>query len=57
MENPEKLAAWGAQDVEKHTICIEHYYTQTNINNVNKTWAPLQATVGKDEPNMFGFLF
>jgi hypothetical protein len=37
MENPEKLATWDAQNVEKHTICIEHYYTQTNINNVNKT--------------------
>ena len=27
-------------------------YTQTNINNVNKTWALLQTTRGKDEANI-----
>jgi len=31
MENPEKLA----------TICVGHHYTQTNTNNVNKTWVLL----------------
>jgi len=25
---------------------------QTNTNNVNKTWAFLQTTGGKDEPNI-----
>jgi len=43
MDNPEKLATLGAQDEEKktkykhNTICVGHNYTQTNINNVNKT--------------------
>jgi hypothetical protein len=33
MDNPEKLAT----DEEKlNTICVEHHYTQTNTNNVNK---------------------
>ena len=27
------------------------HYTQTNTNNVNKTWALLQTTGGKDESN------
>jgi len=46
MENPEKLAATG------HTIRrTTQHYTQTNINNANKTWALLQTTGGKDEPN------
>ena len=27
----------------------EHYYAQTNTNNVNKTWFLLQATGGIDE--------
>jgi hypothetical protein len=37
---------------QKHnTICVGHHYTQTNINNVNKTWILLQTTGGKDEPN------
>ena len=29
------------------TICVEHHYTRTNTNNVNKTWALLQITGGK----------
>jgi hypothetical protein len=40
MENPGKLANDGTQDEEKqkhNTICVRHYYTQTNTNNVNKT--------------------
>ena len=37
---------------KKHSIiCIEHYYTQANTNNVDKTWTFLQTTGGKDEPN------
>ena len=36
---------------QKHnTICVGHHYTQANTNNVNKTWALLQTTGGKDEP-------
>ena len=34
------------------TICVGHYCTQTNTNNVNKTWALLLTTGGKDEPNI-----
>jgi hypothetical protein len=40
MDNPGKLAYDGTQDEEKqkhNTICVRHYYTQTNTNNVNKT--------------------
>jgi hypothetical protein len=37
--------------MQKHnTICVGHHYTQANTNNVNKTWALLQITGGKDEP-------
>jgi len=31
---------------------VRHHYTQTNINNINKTWALLQTTGGKDEPKI-----
>ena len=49
MDNPEKLAAQGTQDQEKHnTICDGKHYAQTNTNNVNKTRAPIQTTGGKD---------
>jgi len=49
MGNPEKLATLGIQDDDKqnkkhNTICVGHHYTQTNTNNVNKTWALLQTT-------------
>ena len=38
------------QTKQKHnTICVRHHYTQANI---NKTWALLQTTGGKDEPNI-----
>ena len=36
----------------KHSMCCGHYYTQTNTNNVNKTWALSQTIEGKAEPNM-----
>jgi hypothetical protein len=40
MDNPEKLAIQGKQDIEKqNTICDGHHYTQINTYNVNKTWA------------------
>ena len=42
---------WQAK--QKHnTICVGHHYTQTNTNNVNKTWGLLKTTGGKDEPNI-----
>jgi hypothetical protein len=34
-----------------NTICVGHYSTLTDTNNVNKTWAILRTTGGKDEPN------
>jgi hypothetical protein len=53
MDNSEKLAIYGTQDGEKqNTICVWHHYTQTNTNNVNKTWALLQTTGDKDDPNI-----
>jgi hypothetical protein len=37
----------------KHnTICVGHHNSQTNTNNINKTWTILQTTGGKDEPNI-----
>jgi len=33
-------------------ICVGHHYAQTNTNNANKTFALLQTTGGKDEPNI-----
>jgi len=57
MDNPEKLATYGTQirriSKQKHnTTCVRYHYTQTNTNNENKTWALLQTTGGKDEPNI-----
>jgi hypothetical protein len=40
------------QSKQKHnTICVWQNYTQTNTNNVKKTWSLLQTTGCKDEPN------
>jgi hypothetical protein len=52
MDNPEKLATLGTQDEDK-IKCVGHHYTQANTTNINKTWALLQTTGGKDEPNIF----
>jgi hypothetical protein len=56
MDNPEKkLATYDTQGEEKQkhkTICVGHYYTQTNINDVSKTCVLLQTTGGKEEPNI-----
>ena len=53
MDNPEKPAPQGTHDEEKHNrICVGHHYTQTNTNNINKTSALLQTTVGKDGRNI-----
>jgi hypothetical protein len=35
-----------------NAICVGHHCTETNTNNLNKTWARLQTTGGKDEPNI-----
>ena len=38
---------------KKHkTIYVGHHHTQTSTNNINKTWALLETTGGKDEPNI-----
>ena len=38
---------------KKHnTICIRNHYTETNTNNVNKTYDLLQTTGGKEESNI-----
>jgi hypothetical protein len=34
-----------------NAICDGHHYTHINTNNVNRTWAFIQSTGGKDEPN------
>ena len=55
MDNSEKLATWYTRlrkIKQKHnTICVGHHYPQTDTNNVNKTWALIQTTGGKHEPN------
>ena len=35
-----------------NTICVGHHYAQANTNGVIKTWAHLQTTGDKDEPNI-----
>ena len=53
MGNQEKLATQDTQDEDKrNSICVGHHYSQANTNNVSKTWALLQTTGGKDEPNI-----
>ena len=51
MDNPEKQATLGTQDEGKQNKKT-HHYMQTNTNNVNKIWAHLQTTGGRDEPNI-----
>ena len=36
------------QNKKHNTICVGHNYTQTNTNNVNKTWVLLKTTGGED---------
>ena len=44
------------QDEDKskqhNTICVWHHFSQTSTNNVIITWAFLQTTEGKNEPNI-----
>jgi hypothetical protein len=39
---------------DEETQCVGHHNAQTNTNNVNKTWALLQTTGGKYEPENLG---
>ena len=57
MDSPEKLATHGTQDEEQQYKNTTQYVfgttmRKTNTNNVNKTWALLQTTGGKEEPNI-----
>ena len=57
MNNPEKLATLSTQDEDKqnkkhNAKCVGHHYAQMYTNNVNKTWAFLQTTGGKDKPSI-----
>ena len=58
MHNQEKLATQITHDENKkqkqkhYTICVEHRYTETSTNNVNKTRALLQTFRCKDEPKI-----
>ena len=39
----------------QHNMCwtlLSQHYTQTNTNNIKKTWSLLQTAGGKDEPNI-----
>ena len=61
MDNPEKLATLGTQDEDKqnkkyNTICVGYHYTQTNKNNVNKTWTVVQTTGDKGEEQNIVFM-
>jgi hypothetical protein len=51
MDNPEKPTTQCTQYEEEQYKNATLLYTQTNTNDVNKTWAILQTTGGKDEPN------
>ena len=52
MDNPEKLPTRRKIKQKQSIICVEHRYTQSSTNNVNKTRVLLQTTGGKDEPNV-----
>jgi len=43
---------WRQTKQKQHARCVGHHYTQTNTNNVNKTWIPLTTTGRKDELNI-----
>jgi hypothetical protein len=41
-----------SQGKNPNTMCVGHHSPLANANNVNKTWALLQTTGGRDEPNI-----
>jgi len=47
-----KLNTKTKQYKKHNTACVGRHYTQTNTNNINKTWALLQTTESKDESNI-----
>ena len=52
MDNPEKLETLGTQVEDKqtqpYTICVGHYYTQTNTNDIDKSsYKQLEAETGR----------
>lgn len=52
MEKPEKLTTEYTRrrkNQTHNTICVGHYCTQTNTNDLNKAWPFLQTFGGKDE--------
>jgi len=53
MDNTEKLTTGGhTRRIRIQRNMCWNYYTQTNTNNVSKTWALLQTTGDKDESNI-----
>jgi hypothetical protein len=55
-DNPGKLTTYGIEDKDKQTKNTAPYELDINIHkqthNVNKIWALLQTTGGKDEQNI-----
>jgi hypothetical protein len=35
----------GHKTIKQNTICVGHHYTQTNTNNLNKSWDLLQIII------------
>jgi hypothetical protein len=56
MENPEEVATRRTKKkktkAKQSTKWAGHHYAQANTNSVNKTWALLQTTGGKDDLNV-----
>jgi hypothetical protein len=38
---------------KNNSVCVWYQYAQANTNDVNKTWALLQTTGGKDEQSFY----
>jgi hypothetical protein len=44
---------WSRKQKQKYNkLCVGHNYAQTHKKDVHKTWALIQTTRGKDEPNI-----
>ena len=55
MDNPEKLPTRLRQTKQKHNTIYGYKHNIAHLkitNSVTKTWALLQTTGGKDEPNI-----